>query len=68
MENERNKVMTYVIHQYDPYSDIWFIVKESQGLDDFDLFDKNAFERILTEGCQYVEEGNRMWTIKTNLR
>jgi len=55
--------MTYIIHQYDPYSDIWFTVKESSNLDDFDSPDKRTFDTILQEGCQWIEEGNRMWTI-----
>lgn len=55
--------MTYIIHQYDPYSDIWFTAKESSNLDDFDRHDKETFEHILTEGIEYLEEGNKMWTI-----
>jgi len=55
--------MTYIIHQYDPYSDIWFTSKESSNLDDFDRPDKETFEHILTEGIEYLEEGNKMWTI-----
>lgn len=55
--------MTYIIHQYDPYSDIWFTVKESPNLDDFSMDDKLAFNLILKNGDYYVEEGNRMWTI-----
>ena len=55
--------MTYIIHQYDPYSDIWFTVKESPNLDDFSMDDKWAFDHILKNGDEYVEEGNRMWTI-----
>lgn len=55
--------MTYIIHQYDPYSDIWFTAKESSNLDDFDRPDKETFEHILTEGIEYLEEGNKMWTI-----
>ncbi len=62
-ENNGDKVMTYIIHQYDPYSDIWFTAKESPNLDDFDRRDKETFQHILQEGCEYVEEGNRMWTI-----
>jgi len=34
-------------------------------LDDFDNFDdKWAFNHILTEGVEYVEMGNTMWTIE----
>ena len=55
--------MTYIIRQYDPYSDIWFTVKESPNLDDFSMDDKLAFNLILKNGDYYVEEGNRMWTI-----
>jgi hypothetical protein len=55
--------MTYIIHQYDPYSDMYFTVKESPNLDEFDESDKKAFDTILTEGIEWVEEGNRMWTI-----
>lgn len=55
--------MTYIIHQYDPYSDIWFTVKESPNFDDFSKDDQRAFNLILKNGDEYVEEGNRMWTI-----
>lgn len=55
--------MTYIIHQYDPYSDIWFTAKESTNLNDFDKNDQWAFNLILKKGNKYVEEGNRMWTI-----
>ena len=55
--------MTYIIHQYDPYSDIWFTVKESSNFDDFSMDDQRAFNLILNNGEEYVEEGNRMWTI-----
>jgi hypothetical protein len=59
--------MTYIIHQYDPYSDIWFTVKESPNLDEFDEGDKKTFDDILTEGIEWVEEGNRMWTINKEI-
>lgn len=55
--------MTYIIHQYDPYSDIWFTVKESTNFDDFSMDDQRSFNLILNNGDEYVEEGNRMWTI-----
>lgn len=55
--------MTYIIHQYDPYSDIWFTVKESSNLDDFSMDERCPFNLILKNGDEYVEEGNRMWTI-----
>lgn len=55
--------MTYIIHQYDPYSEIWFTAKESPNLDDFSMDERWAFDLILKTGNEYVEEGNRMWTI-----
>jgi hypothetical protein len=55
--------MTYIIHQYDPYSDIWFTAKESDNFDDFSKDDQRAFNLILKNGDEYVEEGNKMWTI-----
>lgn len=42
---------------------MYFTVKESPNLDEFDESDKKAFDTILTEGIEWVEEGNRMWTI-----
>jgi len=58
--------MTFAIHTYDVQRG-WNLTKHSSSLDDFDNFDdKWAFNHILTEGVEYVEMGNTMWTIEKN--
>lgn len=54
--------MTYIIHEYD-LQEGWEVTKESTNLNDFDKNDQWAFNLILKKGNEYVEEGNRMWTI-----